>query len=486
TGVPGLDTILHGGFLRGGVYMLQGRPGAGKTILSHQVCFHHMAQGGRVIYATLLTESHARLIFNLEPLTFFDASRIPEQLFYLSAFSTLEEGGLKGLVEVLRREARARHATLLVVDGLVAAEEMAETKKDFKKFIHELQTHASLVGYTVLLLTSGGAEPVRAEHTMVDGFLELTDNRLGRRSERELEVRKFRGSNYLRGGHPFQITDAGLVVYPRIEALLHEPSRQDPCKAARVSTGLAQLDEMLEGGLPCASTTLVLGPSGSGKTTFGLHFLDQATQDEPGLLFSFYETPPRLLLKARMVGLDLQKKYEKGILDIVWYPSTERILDALGNRLLAAVQERGVKRLFVDGVDGFYKAAAHPDRISHFLTALTNELRVLGVTTLYTAEIPELFSPKVELPFSGVSHIVENMMLLRFVELRSQLYRMVSVLKMRDSGYDSALREFRITDKGIELADTFQSAESILTGEPRPAKFPARPKRKRLLKRRGR
>jgi circadian clock protein KaiC len=484
TGVPGLDTILHGGFLRGGVYMLQGRPGAGKTILANQACFHHMEQGGRVVYATLLAESHARLIFNLEPMSFFDASRIPEQPFYMSAFSTLEEGGLKGLVEVLRREVRARKASLLVVDGLVAAEETAETKKDFKKFIHELQTHLSLVGCTILLLTSGGSDTVRAEHTMVDGFLELTDNRLGRRTERELEMKKFRGSSYLRGGHAFQITRDGVVVHPRIEALLQEPSREDPCKEARISTGIARLDDMMNGGLPCASTTMVLGPSGSGKTTFGLHFLNECGKAEPGLLFSFYETPPRLMLKARAVGLDLEKKCKEGSLDILWYPPTERILDALGNRLLATVRERGVRRLFVDGIDGFQKAAAHPERISHFLTGLTNELRVLGVATVYTAELPELFSAKVQLPVSGISHIVENMVLLRFVEMRARLYRMLSVLKVRDSEYDGALREYHITAKGVELADTFQSAESILSGRARPAR-PAK-KRKGLPKRRSR
>jgi circadian clock protein KaiC len=442
-----------------------------------------MEQGGRVVYATLLAESHARLIFNLEALSFFDASRIPEELFYMSAFSTLEEGGLKALVEVLRREVRARKASLLVVDGLVAAEETAETKKDFKKFIHELQTHVNLMGCTILLLTSGGADPVRAEHTMVDGFIELSDNRVGRWAERELEVKKFRGSSYLRGGHAFQITGEGIVVHPRIEALLREPSRQDPCKQERISSGIARLDEMLKGGLPCDSATMVLGPSGSGKTTFGLHFIHECSKDAPGLFFSFYETPPRVLLKARLLGLDLEKKCQEGSLEILWFPPTERILDALGNRLLAAVRERGVRRLFVDGIDGFHKSAAYPERISHFLTGLNNELRVLGVTTLYTAELPELFSTNVVLPVSGISHIVENMVLLRFVEMRARLYRMLSVLKVRDSEYDGALREYHITDRGVELEDTFQSAESILSGRARPAKLK---KRKGLLKGRSR
>jgi circadian clock protein KaiC len=150
-----------------------------------------------------------------------------------------------------------------------------------------------------------------------------------------------------------------------------------------------------------------------------------------------------------------------------------------------AVRERGVKRLFVDGVDGFLKSAAHPDRISHFLAALTNELRVLGVTTLYTSELQDMFTSDVKLPISGISSLVENILFLRFVELRSQLYRMLSVVKVRDSDYDTSLREYRITSHGIELADTFQSAESILRGDAK-VRGPFRPKRKGLLKKRGR
>lgn len=483
TGVAGLDSVLHGGFLRRGIYMLQGRPGAGKTILANQVCFHHASQGGQVLYITLLAESHERLIFNLESLSFFNPSYIPGRIAYLSAFSTLEESGLDGLVELLRREARSCKATLLVVDGLVTVEESAETKKAFKKFIHELQTHANLVGCTVLLLTGVEADPVGPEHTMVDGVLTLTDNRVGRHSERELEVRKFRGTGYLRGGHAFQITDDGVTVHPRLEGLYNEPSRPDPCKGGRVSSGIPSIDAMLEGGLPCASTTVVLGASGTGKTSLGLQFLDASSKEEPGLFFGFYERPERLLLKSRALGLGLERKVKEGVLDLIWRPPTERILDALGNQLLANVRERGVKRLFVDGADGFLQSAAHPERISHFLAALTNELRAGGVTAMFTNEVPVIVSSELELPLHGLSALAENIVLLRFVELKAHLHRMISFVKVRDSAYDSSLRELLITSKGLELADTFERAEAILTGIAAPAATPA-PRRKKSNARR--
>jgi circadian clock protein KaiC len=476
SGVPGLDEVLNGGFLRRGVYMLQGRPGAGKTILANQIAFHHVAEGGRVLYVTLLEETHERMLFNLESLAFFDSSYIPERVTYLSAFSALEGEGLDGLAAMLRREGRTRSATLIVIDGLVAIEDIAITKQEFKKFIHEIQMQASLLDCTILLLTSSEADSAGPEHTMVDGVLDLSANRVGRRSDRELELRKFRGSGYLRGGHAFRIASNGIVVFPRLEALFRDFPADHPTRPHRTRTGMAALDTALGGGVAATSTTVMFGPTGAGKTTLGMQFLDGSTEAEPGLLFGFYETPGKFLAKATGVGLGLESKHERGIVHLVWHPPTERILDALGNELLAAVRHHRVKRLFVDGIDGFQKAAVHPERITHFMTALTNQLRSMGVTTVLSVELRDLFSAHVELPLHGVSSLVENVFLLRFVEQHGEMLRIFSIIKVRDGDYDGAARELRITSKGAELG---RRLESTTTGRGQPLRPTPAVRRKR-------
>jgi len=98
SGIPGLDTVLGGGFFRSGVYILHGLPGSGKTIFANQLCFAHVAAGGTAVYVTLLAESHSRMLQHIRALRFFDETAIPERLTYLSAFHQLETGGLKGLV----------------------------------------------------------------------------------------------------------------------------------------------------------------------------------------------------------------------------------------------------------------------------------------------------------------------------------------------------------------------------------------------------
>ncbi len=173
SGIEGLDTILRGGFFEGGIYIVQGDPGSGKTILANQICVHHVNKGGKAIYVTLLSESHARLMQQLRTMSFFDESAVPERLVFLSALSALEDRGLSGLLDLLRREMMGRRATTMVLDGFLAAEASASTERDFKKFVHELQGHAIAAGCTVFLLTNGSDRPSRPERTMVDGIFVL-------------------------------------------------------------------------------------------------------------------------------------------------------------------------------------------------------------------------------------------------------------------------------------------------------------------------
>src|SRR5256884_8350291 len=138
SGMPGLDTILCGGFLRGGIFIIQGSPGAGKTILGNQICFHHVAAGGRALYATVLAENHARMLLHIGQLGFFEEKAIPDRLYYISAFRALEQEGLPAVLHLLRREVQVRGASILVLDGLSAIEESAASTRELKKFIHAL------------------------------------------------------------------------------------------------------------------------------------------------------------------------------------------------------------------------------------------------------------------------------------------------------------------------------------------------------------
>ncbi|MHA6493475.1 ATPase domain-containing protein [Pseudomonas borbori] len=468
SGIEGLDALLKGGLVAGASYIVQGRPGSGKTILANQIAFNHVRNGGRVLVATLLSETHERLFQFLSTLTFFDKSKVGAEIQFVSAFDTLENEGLDEVVKLLRREISRQKATVLIVDGLLNARTKADTQLDTKKFISELQGHAAFAGCTVLFLTSSRLDDGSPEHTMVDGIIELGEELVGIRSVRRIQLRKTRGSGALSGMHDCEITDKGLVVYPRLESLYSIPSQPADVDLGRVKSGIGNLDQLIGDGLPHSSVSLVMGPSGVGKTSLGLCFLSQSTPDEPGLHFGFYETPRHVRSKARAIGLDFEAMEASGAMHIVWQPTTFGLLDALGAKLLDTVKAHGIKRVLIDSLGGMARVTTNHARLVEFFSALMNELRAMDVTVFATWEMRDLFGSEINAPAPELSSIVDNLLLMRYVEMDSELKRVLSILKMRDTDYDSSLLEVVISDHGINLNKAFKHAAAVLSGSAKP------------------
>lgn len=444
--------------------MVRGAPGSGKTILGNQICFANAKRGAHTAFVTLLSESHARMMLHLESLSFFDPELVDARVQYISGFGALESDGLRGVLDLLRHELRSKRHSVIVIDGLVSLSETKTSPLDLKRFFQELQLHADLAGCTILMLTGMDAKGGHAANTMVDGVFELSDESYELRAFREFRVVKFRGSAHLRGGHFFKITGEGVSIFPRVEALHAEPATEDKCIDGRAPIGVASLDALLGGGLPAGTTTMLTGPSGSGKTTLGMHFRAATPPKQKALFFGFYETPQRFLFKANKLQLPLESMARRGSLELVWQPSTEQNIDELAQRLLTRVERTGVTRLFIDGLDGFQRATFHVERVHHIFTALANELRARNVTTIYTYEVPKFLGPDLEAPITGVSALVENLLYLRFVELRSRLYRVLSILKVRNVEYDSKRRIFNLGATGFELDARIDGAEEVFAG----------------------
>jgi circadian clock protein KaiC len=453
TGIPGLDEVTGGGFLKAGVYILQGAPGAGKTILANQIVHKHAAGGGHVVYVTLLAESHARLLQHMGGFSFFDLAVIPDKVYYVSAFNALRASGLKGVVELLRNEMRTHGAGILVLDGLVMAASAAASDEELKLFVSDVQTHSTLTGCTTLLLTSDDADrPISAEQTMVDGILLMRERPFGPRRERNIEVVKFRGSATLRGNHAFQIGSNGITIYPRLEAARREPPPNDAVQPTGISSGVASLDAMMDiGGYAKASVTASSGPSGAGKTTLALHFLAQCSARERGLFFSFYEPPALLRQMGKQLGIDARGVLASDAVEFMWRPFGENLLDDMAAQLLERVAATRAARVVIDGVGGFIAAPAFSDRGSPFLVALLNELRRLGATTLLTVEEPGDNRPR-SLDTPTMSAVADTILELRVTREQS-VRRFLSFGKSRVSRTDLRVRELVLGPAGLALGD---------------------------------
>jgi circadian clock protein KaiC len=465
TGIPGLDRLLHGGLLTESVVIVAGTPGTGKTTLGNHLAYIHAAAGGTAVFATAMAESHDRMLAHQRAFRFFDEALVGTRVQYLSVLDALLNGGLDGVVTLIRSVIREAGATLLVIDGVSVLEDLAPSPLEFRRFTHRLQVLSVLVGCTTLLLSNARPREVDRVGTHVDGILILRRSLAGTRGIRLLEVAKLRGSDHIDGRHEFDVTADGIVVYPRVEGVFagSDPPADPP--PDRLGLGISGFDAMVGDGLIAGSSTLLAGTPGAGKTLTGLHFaVEGARRGERALIAGFHESPERLARFARGVGLDLGRNLDAGLVRVLWRPPLEVSPDAWAWDVLAAIEAYGPRRLVVDAFTEVDRRLLDNDRASDYVAALTNALRAAGVTSLFVAELSSVVAPELRVPLPSASPAFDNLIVLRHFELRSRLRRVVSVLKIRESAFDPTIREFIIDETGITVGDAFEDAASILTG----------------------
>jgi circadian clock protein KaiC len=464
TGVSGLDAVLAGGLIAGSVILIAGPAGSGKTTLGNQVVFQHAREGGKAVFVTVLAETHERMLSRLRGFSFFTPDLVGSQLYYVSLLEELEQGGLDGLLTAIRQVVRDRGATVLVIDGGALIEEFAPSPMDFGRFLQRLQAASALMGCTTLLLSGHGSATIGTVGMHTDGIILLDIEPTGERDRRTLRVVKLRGAEHLTGRHDIAIGAPGVEVYPRLEAIVGADKSSSE-RTERLGTGITALDEMLGGGLLPATSTMVLGTPGVGKTLCGLHFIDEGLKHgESALVATFHEKAELLVRTGAAIGLDLAGPDEECRFHVLWRAPLELSPDAWAWQLLAEVERHRPQRLFLDGLSDVQRLIPTQDRLSKFITALTNELRDRGVTTLMTVEIDGFAGADLMVPVPSASATMDNGILLRHVELASRVHRLISVLKARQSAAHADIREFVIGAQGIEVGDIFGGATALLTG----------------------
>lgn len=438
--VEGLDEILNGGLFEGGVYIFEGPPGVGKTTLANQIAYTLARREIRTLYVTMLAESHARMLQHMEGQIFFDQQEVSAKVFYVSGYRELEQGGLKAVVELLRGELMRHRASLLVIDGLVVNSLETMTNDSVRQFVHELQSLVSAMSSTCLVLTSGDGNALSAEQTMVDGIFSFEDHGFHWRAERRMQVRKFRGSQVIRGQHTFCISNQGIQFFPRLESLplAHGNARLGD---ATLASGMAALDGVLHGGgLLAGSASAVIGQTGTGKTTLALAFAACATSEAPGLVLSCTELGSDLRVMAAELGLGIDAAIGAGALTIKNLGHEDESMDEMGHKLLRLVDELKVRRLVVDGVAGLADTLAFPERGYRFLGRLLLELKRRGVTSLFTVD-PHALAIAAGTPLAdGVTGWFDNVLVFDAVPTRERAVhqRVLSIAKVRGSGATAA------------------------------------------------
>ncbi|HEX6939714.1 MAG TPA: ATPase domain-containing protein [Longimicrobiales bacterium] len=463
TEVPGLDRLLDGGLRARALHLIAGPSGTGKTVLAHQIGARYARAREPVLYLTALVENNRTLVAQASQFAFFDASWVGRLFYYVSLYANIVGGNAGEALEALIREHRPG---LVIIDGLHMMKAAAANALEFLRLVNTIQTLGALGGPTFLAIANTPeARPGGGEFALSDGILRLGRERSGPAVYRTIQVEKLRGANPLAGEHVFTISAAGIRVFVRLEAVVRrEGLRPHTPGGPQLRFGVPGLDAMLGGGVHPSSTTVLAGVPGSGKTVLGLAFATAGDRSEPGLFVGFHETPDRLLDHATGTGIPLREALEEERVRILWKPSAELLADEVVEEILGLVERHHVRRLVIDGLNDIGVLLGLEARSETFVVALTDVLRSRGTSTLLTQRLDTIFGVEFRLPMPQVFAAIDNIVLLRFVELRAQLHRLVSILKVRDHVYDRGIREFRITERGIDVGEPLSQAEAVLTG----------------------
>jgi circadian clock protein KaiC len=448
------DQVLGGGFPVNSINILMGEPGTGKTLFAEQLLFAN-ADGKRpVVYLTTLSEPLSKVVTYLQLFPFYDEHKLGSAVLYDDIGGLLAKDGVSALVTRLQEVVQTVGPSLIVIDSFKAIHDLSQSLPEMRRLVSEMAGLLSAYATTTFLVGEyrEGDISLYPEFAVADGIVEFARQKHSTRDERFLRVSKLRGSGYLEGLHGFQITPAGLEVYPRLVSPPVPAGYAVPLE--RVPTGVTGLDRLLGGGLWRGSTTLVAGPTGSGKTTIGLQFvLAGVAVGEPALYVNFQENPTQLARAIGNLGGDLLALGDQG-LHLLYTSSVELQIDNLIVQMFRLIERHGVRRVVVDAIGDLSLASADVHRTHDYLYALVQRFTVAGITGLLLLEDfsrgPVNSGSPVASEFGRLSYMCDNLVLLE-IQRGEQLSRRLSVYKTRGSSHDEAVHPVTITGRGISV-----------------------------------
>lgn len=471
TGIQGLDEITGGGFPTGRPTLVCGSAGCGKTMLAMEFIVRGAMQFDEPGVFMMFEENAAELKANVRSLG-FDLDRLMVERKIVLDYvhierSEIEETGeydLEGLFIRLGHAIDtigAKRVVLDTVEALFAGlPNHAILRAELRRLFRWLKDH----GMTAVITGEKGDTTITRyglEEYVADCVIVLDHRVTEQISTRRLRVLKYRGAAHGTNEYPFLIGSRGLSVLPITSLRLdHAASSQ------RLSTGIARLDNMLGGkGVFRGSSVLVSGSPGTGKSSISATFLNAACQrGERALLFAYEESSAQILRNMNSIGIDLEPWVKKGLLQI---HSSRPTQQGLEQHLV----------MMHDTVRAFQPAVIAVDPISNLtldrneaevkptLMRLIDFLKQQQITTLFTSLTSGGETP--EDSQMGVSSLMDAWLLLRNVEFNGERNRTIYVLKARGMSHSNQVREFVMSDAGIDLVDVYVGTDRVLTGTAR-------------------
>jgi circadian clock protein KaiC len=472
TGIEGLDEVLSGGLARNRLHLLEGNPGTGKTTIALQFLLEGAKAGETGIYISLAETEHElrdgamshgwTLGENIEIFELVPPESVldPDQHQSLLYSSDLELGEtIKRIFEAINRLKPKR----VVIDSLSEIRLLAQSSLRYRRQVLALKHYFAQHNSTVIMLDDLTTESSdRAVHSIAHSVIHLDQLApIYGGERRRLRVAKCRGQSFRSGFHDFVISEGGIVVFPRLVAAEYRKA----FAGKTLASGVAELDQLLGGGITAGSSTLILGPAGTGKSLLVLQYLAAAVKrGERAALFAFDEELGLLYQRAKGLGFDLEAMEKDGKLIIEQVDAAEVSPGEFSHRVRGCVDRKDIRTVAIDSLNGYQASMPEEQFIVLHLHELLQYLNRQGTATFLTIAQHGMVGDMKQT--IDVTYLADTVIMMRYFEAVGHVRRAISVMKKRTGSHENTIREFRINSQGMTLGPPLTQFQGVLRGVP--------------------
>lgn len=471
SGIPELDTLLNGGFIRGRAYLVQGAAGTGKSLLGQHFLQAGLDAGETVVYIhgeesekDILTNT-ARLGIDLADAEFLDigpgSDFFTEDISYeLVETAEIESEQFTTDIKTIIEDVDPER---VLIDPITQLQYVERDEYQYRKRLQSLIRFLRERQETVVATRTTSKNESRS--ITYDDFESLSDgviNLFLDESERRIAVPKHRGLGQKDGSHGLEIRTQGLEIYPQLLPD-HRDRTFDP---ELFSTGDEALDSLLGGGIERGSVTFINGPTGIGKSTTSAQILSGLTdQNNTALAYLFDESIEQFSYRSERLGIPISERRDEGSLSFREIEPLVRSGEEFSQRVVSDIEEANPDLVFIDGLSGYkLSLQGDDDRLVRRLHSLTRVLTNDGVTVLITDEAKQLAGIP-EATSTNTSYIADNILFLSYVEVGSSMERAVGVIKKRLGDFDNRFHRYTISSEtGLSIEAPLDDIHGILQG----------------------